>query len=200
MDEKFAEDFYGMKQEQQSASGDGFLQGGSGNPGEMVTGEEQREAHAGGIYRENNEGDVPSTYEPVLCSFFDGKEYRARFEKDDPQVDTLRAARAGANEVLRSFEVGETGAREIFNLFNDYMENPRSEEAMTSQLSQTEHALKKEWGYDYEKMTGAAKRVLQETAKRIPNLIETVDRTGIGNNIDFVRRLAYIGKRRGFAK
>lgn len=154
----------------------------------------------GGIYRENNEGDPPSTYEPVLRSFFDGKEHAARFEKDQLQIEALEATRTGVNEVLRSFEVGETGAKEILDLFNEYMDNPLPEEAIEAEKSKTADALKKEWGHDMDKMVGAAKRVLQEAAKRIPNLMETVNQTGIGNDINFIRRLAFIGKRRGFAK
>ena len=199
-DENYAKDFYGQKEPPAPASGDSFLLGGSGNPKAIVPGEEDREGFIGGLYRENLEGDAPRTYEPVLNSFFGGKEHQARFDKDQLNVESLAAARAGANEVLTAFEVGEAGAREIFQSFDDYMQNPRSEETIERTAAETSSSLKREWGHDYEKMMSSAKRVLAEAEKKINGLMETVDRTGLGNDIKFIKRLAFIGKRRGFAK
>jgi len=205
VDDQFANDFYGgssaeppagQPASQPSAGQASFLNPGTG----PNAGKEQIEEYAGGIYRENNEGSAPTSYDTVLDGFFGGKEYLARLEDDVLRVESLQAARKGAGEVLRAFEVGETGAREIFNLFNDYMENPRSEETIEAKGAETEAALMKEWGHDAEKMVRAAQTVLKEAAKSIPNLIDMVNRTGLGNDITFVRRLAYIGKRRGFAK
>ena len=203
MDQNFANEFYGVKpaESQSPAPNTGdFLSGGTTNTGGIVAGQEDVSTYEGGLHRPNLEGGAPTTYDPILNSFFEGREYMARFDKDELQIEALAATRAGANEVLRAFEVGETGAKEIFDTFNNYLEYPRSEETIEAMTISTEQALKKEFGHDYDKMVGAAKRVLQEAAKKIPNLIETVNETGIGSDLNFVRRLVFIGKRRGFAK
>jgi hypothetical protein len=152
------------------------------------------------LWRENSEGDAPASYEPVLNSFFNGREYQARFDKDDLQVESLSAARTGASVVLRAFEVGETGAKEIFNLFGDYIDRPDSDEVKESKAAETSKVLSKEWGKDTAAMISAAKKVLAEASRKIPNLLETVERTGLGNDAAFIRRLAQIGARKGFNK
>lgn len=168
-----------------------------GGPGHINAGTEQP---SDSRFRDEGEGDPPTTYDDTLNSFFGNREYQARYDQDELQIETLAQARKGANEVMTAFDVGGTGAKEIFNRVSEYMEHPRSADEIEAGAQQAEAALKKEFGDDYQKMTNAARHVLKEAGKRIPGLTDMLNNTGLGNDVEFIKRLAHIGKRRGFAK
>jgi hypothetical protein len=168
-----------------------------GGPGHINAGTEQP---SDSRFRDEGEGDPPETYNDTLGSFFEGREHQARYDRGQDQIEALAQARKGANEVLTAFDVGGPGAKEIFNRVSEYMEHPRSADEIEDGAQQAEAALKKEFGHDYQKMTNAARHVLKEAGKRIPGLTDMLNNTGLGNDVDFIKRLAHIGKRRGFAK
>jgi hypothetical protein len=149
------------------------------------------------FYAADGAGDPPVSYDPVLCSFFDGREIGARQADEHEKAEELATAREGLREVLTSFQVGSSAAQEMFSTVNEYINYPRDDAYLEREKAETMAALQKKWGPDTDRMITGAQRVLNEVSRKVPGLADTMVNTGAANNIKIITHLANIAKRRG---
>lgn len=144
-------------------------------------------------------GEPPVSYDPVLQNFFDGREIEARQGDDHERAEELATARAGLNEVLQDFQIGNNAAQEMFAEVNQYINYPRDDDYILQEKATTMEVLQKKWGANTSKMIAGAQRILREAEKKTPGLIKTMSETGAGNNPKIITHLANIAKKRGYA-
>lgn len=137
-----------------------------------------------------------ASYDHITGDLLDSYEIEARGERDAAEIDTLARTRRGLNEAFHRYSVGASEAKEVMGLATEFFRNPKDAESAEVERANTEAALQKKWGARYQTNVNAAKRVVADLNRRIPNFADKLDRSGLGNSQKLIETLARAGNRR----
>ena len=118
---------------------------------------------------------------------------------DTRTIDTSPDGKAAMARLRTSFEeagAGRTLAREIFD---DALRAGQAHQNGDTRISQTSAVadLRRELGSSYEKKVAAAQGLIQRASQANPDIIPFLERTGLGNNKEFILKvIAAAGRRR----
>lgn len=145
-------------------------------------------------------GNVLDSYEPIIAPVFEQEAFKARFEGNHEEALTIDKAAQELGTVFKEYEVTDLLAKEIMLEAGDYLRAQRSETAIMNEEESTFKALSEKYGDDLNKNLAGARRVAHEIGKRIPNFINTLERTGLGNNLKVGEALIQLASKKGYIR
>lgn len=157
-------------------------------------------AQANTIFGEAMDGTVLNDYAPVIEPVFNAEAEKARSEGNFEQALEIDKAAQTMSSVFKEMSVGDNLAKDIMLETSDYLRNQRSEEAIIATQESTISTLREKYGNDLDKNLAGARRVIQEAGKQVPNLIQVLERTGLGNSLKVVQNAITIARNRGYVK
>lgn len=171
-----------------------------GKPDQQQPGGKPVDTQAKAIFGEANDGSVLENYGPVVSPVFEQEAFKARFDGNHDEALEIDKAAQGLNDVFKDFEVGENLAKGIMQETSDYLRNQRSEETIIQTEDDTMAVLREKYGADLEKNLAGARRVIREAGRQVPNLIQVLERTGLGNSLKVVENCIVTARKKGYVK
>lgn len=143
-------------------------------------------------------GDVPDSFEPIINPALEPLAWEARLNGDLAGAQEIDSAMKALGTVFSEYAVGRQHAAEVMAEAGSFLGNQKSDDAILRERSNTEAALRRKYGDDYAGNVAAAQRVVAEMGARVPNLIDALDRSGLGNSQKTVEAAVAAARRKGY--
>lgn len=118
-----------------------------------------------------------------------------QFQAPPGVLDTSDAGRAALDRLRQGLAEAGAGRTLAKELFSDAV-RAQQEGRRPMSRDAAEAELRQQFGARYEAKVAAARDLVQRAARRCPEIVPFLERTGLGNSPEFVRKLAAVAGRR----
>jgi len=143
-------------------------------------------------------GDVPDSFEPLVNPALEPLAREARLNGDHAEAQAIDRAMKELGSVFGEYAVGGQHAAQVMAEAGSFLGKQKSDEAILRERTNTETALRQKYGADYEGNIDGAQRVVAEMGARVPNLIDALGKSGLGNSQKTVEAAVAVARRRGY--
>ncbi|GFE61923.1 hypothetical protein [Geobacter sp. AOG2] len=143
-------------------------------------------------------GDVPDSFEPIVNPALEPLAREARMNGDHEEARAIDRAMRELGSVFGEYAVGGQHAAEVMAEAGGFLCRQKPDEAILRERADTETALRARYGADYDGNIAGARRVVAEMGARVPNLLDALGRSGLGNSRKVVEAAVAAARRKGY--
>lgn len=124
----------------------------------------------------------------------------ANQQGDDEWMQSLSAAQDGLAADMQAAGTATEDFDEAFHIVNQYTGDDLPDEKREAMRETTVTELSAEWGAEAEPNLNIARSFIQDLEKVAPGTIDTLERSGAGNDPKLIRKVVAEAKRRGYKR